>query len=64
MVTRNTPVQQMSEQERQAAFEKWLTNQTSKKNVSAAKRNAMNRLKAVYEDEYNAFFEEEKGKLG
>ena len=54
---------EMSPEQKEQAFAKWMDQQDNKKATNAAKRNAANILKGRYEDEYNKIFSDEKVRL-
>jgi len=58
-----TKLEDMSPEQRNQAFEKWMGQQDSKKVNNTAKRNAANILKGRYEDEYDKILASEKVRL-
>ncbi len=63
MAQATTQLADMSPEQRDQAFEKWMSGQENKKATNTAKRNAANILKGRYEEEYNKIFSEEKVRL-
>lgn len=53
----------MSPEQREIAFTKWMNGVENKKNTNTAKRNAINLLKSRYSDEYDEIFKNEKVRL-
>ncbi len=64
MTSAATPkLEDMSPEQREQAFEKWMGQQDNKKVNNTAKRNASNILKGRYEKEYDDILATEKVRL-
>ncbi len=54
---------EMSPEQKEQAFAKWMDQQDNKKATNTAKRNAANILKGRHEEEYKTIFDAEKTRL-
>jgi len=62
-MTTPTSVKDMSPEQRNLAFEKWMEGDADKKIKNTAKRNAVTLLKKAHEKQYDTFVEAELEKL-
>ena len=54
MSAERVPFEQMTEDQKKTAFEKWMSSRETRKTTSDKRRKAVRALVAAHQDEYNA----------